>query len=227
MHRWLCCLLCLSVLGCSSTPLTLPTNPEGLYGRSSPERQLRLVVLTSDSKQREDIEKVVQAASAMLAEQAGITLTITNWGSIEWKSRSGSEMLNQVAAAMRSYPGHYDIAVAFADFSAPELLQYVLIGNWEGIIDDTYRRFIIIRRMTAQVLLHEVCHAFLFSQSHSWGLRHLMTPVTLYVIPGIMPINRSNHLAEKDRAEIIQNKWRDFTARPSLEKPLWSEDRIN
>ncbi len=136
-------------------------------------------------------------------------------------------MLNQVAAAMRPYARQYDIAVAFAGFSASELLQYVLIGNWEGIIDDTYRRFIVIRRMTAQVLLHEVCHAFLFSHVHTWGVRHLMTPLTLYVLPGIMPINRSNHLREQDRIEIIRNKWRSFEIRPSLDELRWNKDLIN
>ncbi len=227
MHRWLCLFLCLAVLGCSSTPLTRPANPEGSYTRDPFDRQLRLVVLSSDSMQRADIEKLVVAASATLAEQAGITLAVTDWRSIQWKSRNGSAMLNQVAAAMRAYPRQYDIAIAFAGFSTSEMLQYVLIGNWEGIIDDTYRRFIVIRRMTAQVLLHEICHAFLFSRSHTWGLRHLMTPVTLYVLPGIMPINRSSHLTEKDRTEIIRNKWRDFSAQPSLDRPLWNADLIN
>lgn len=227
MHRWLCLLLCLAVLACSSAPLTHTSSSEGLYTRDLPERQLRVVVLVSDGKQRADIEKLVNAASAALAGQAGITLAIIDWRSIEWTSRSASAMLNQVASMMRPYPHQYDIAVAFAGFSAPELLQYVLIGNWEGIIDDTYRRFIVIRRMTVQVLLHELCHAFLFSNTHTWGLRHLMNPVTLYVLPGIMPVNRSSLLNEKDRAEIIRNRWRDFAQCPSLDRSAQNNDLIS
>ncbi len=227
MHRWLCLFVCVSVLGCSSASLTHTSNPEGLYTRDPPERQLRLVVLVSDGRQRADIKKLVGEASASLAKQAGITLVIIDWRSIEWKSRSGIAMLNQVASAMRPYPRQYDIAVAFEAFNAPELMQYVLIGNWEGIIDDTYRRFIVIRRMTAQVLLHELCHAFLFSNTHTWGLRHLMNPVTLYVLPGIMPVNRSSQLSEKDRAEIIRNRWRDFSARPSLGRSAQNNDVIS
>jgi hypothetical protein len=54
-----------------------------------------------------------------------------------------------------------------------------------------------------------------------------MTPVTLYVIPGIMPINRSSRLKEKDRTEIIRNKWRDFELCPSLDELHRNKDLIN
>jgi hypothetical protein len=59
--------------------------------------------------------------------------------------------------------------------------------------------------MTLQVLLHEICHSFLFFANHSWGLGHFMQPVTFYVVPGIMPLNRSIYFKERGRKEILKN----------------------
>lgn len=223
-HHWLSLLLCLSALGCSTISSGPPSPPSHLF--TGPERQIRLVVLAPTPESKAVIESIVDQASISLFEQAGMSLVIVDWRSIEWTSGNRGLMLNQVAQEMRSYGKPYDIAVAFQDFGIPQLLQYLLVGTWEGVIDDTYRRFIIIRRMTAQVLLHEICHAFLFSHDHSWGLRHLMTPLTVYILPGIMPLNRSNYLSEKDRAEVLRNKWRDFSALPPLGL-LSGEDRIS
>ncbi len=103
-------------------------------------------------------------SSDALSTQVGIALKIIDWKPIEWQPGDRAEVLKQVVHAADHYDKPYDIVLAF-----PELMRYALVGGWEGVIDDTYRRFIIIRRMTVQVLLHEICHSFLFSANHSWG----------------------------------------------------------
>ncbi len=162
------------------------------------------------------IDELVRRGSDALFEQVGITLKIIDWKPIEWQPGGRAEALAQVVHAAARYDKPYDIVLALREFAFPELMRYALVGGWEGVIDDTYRRFIVIRRMTVQVLLHEVCHSFLFTENHSWGLRHLMQPVTFYVVPGIMPLNRSVYLKENDRKEILKNKWRDFSMPPAL-----------
>lgn len=217
MRIWACLFLCLSILGCTTLSptrgsLPTPVSPNEVL----PIRQVRVVVLTPDEKKLPAIRELVRQASDNLSSQVGIGLKIVDWQPIVWQPADRAGLLRQVAYHMRLYYKPYDIVLAFHGFELATLAQYALFGAWEGVIDDTYRRFIIIRRMTVQVLLHEVCHGFLFSRFHSWGIRHLMTPLTLYIVPGIMPLNRSTYIQKRDREEILKNKWRDFSIAPNI-----------
>jgi hypothetical protein len=217
MRRYICLLLCLSILGCSSVatvkgPLAAPA----LQSENLPLREINVVVLTPDPGKMPAIKELVRRSSDALSAQVGITLRIIDWKPIQWRSGDRAEVLKEVVLATDHYDKPYDIVLAFHDFGFPEFVRYALIGGWEGVIDDTYRRFIVVRRMTVQVLLHELCHGFLFTENHTWGLRHLMQPVTFYIVPGIIPLNRSVYLKERDRKEILKNKWRDFSRPPAL-----------
>jgi hypothetical protein len=178
-----------------------------------PGREIRVVILTADESKMPVIRKLLREASDALEEQVGMTLAEKDVRSIEWQSGDIDKMLGQMAAMMEGYNEPYDLAIAFRDFSFPKLMQYLSLGAWEGAIDDRYRRLIIIRKMDVEVLLHEICHGFLFSRIHSHGL---MTPMTVYLLPGLISLNRSIYLSTKDRKEILANKWRDFSQLPDL-----------
>lgn len=210
--------LCLFITACS-TPniLPRPLSPANLEHATAPARELRLVILADSPEKKAAMTELVEKASRELRAQVDISLKVVEWKLVEWQSYDRVGTLNQVAQIMGKHNKPFDIAVAFQHFSTFDLLQYMLIGTWEGVIDDTYRRFIVIRRMSVQILLHEICHAFIFSHDHSWGFRHLMTPVTLYIVPGLMPLNRSSSLKERDREEIVRNRWRDFSVLPNLQ----------
>ncbi len=219
MRRYICLVLCLSIMGCSSVAtIRSPASPTAFQRENLPLREVRVVILTPEAGKIPAIKELVARTSDALSAQVGITLRIVDWKPIEWQSGERAEVLQQVVHATELYTKPYDMVLAFHDFGFPELVRYALIGGWEGVIDDTYRRFIVIRRMTVQVLLHEMCHGFLFSENHSWGLRHLMQPVTFYLVPGIMPLNRSVYLKEHDRKEILKNKWRDFSTIPAVDQ---------
>ena len=234
MHIWVS-LLCLLAIGCFG-PSTIKEPPvtTALQRSVLPMREVRVVVLTPDERKLPAITKLVREGSDALSVQVGICFKIVDWRLIVWQSGRSATVLKQVADHMSRYDKPYDIVLALRGFDAAGLVGYTLLGGWEAVIDDTYRRFIVVRRMTVQVLLHEVCHCFLFSSAHSWGLRHLMTPIAFYVLPGVMPVNRSIYLKEKDREEILRNKWRDFSTVPQiarsdmadpLESPLSPEKR--
>jgi hypothetical protein len=214
MRVW-ACLLCLSIITCSACSgapaVKAPPSAHALSSALYPVREVRIVILAPDAGDLLAIEKLVREGSEELSAQVGISLRIVGWRQIRWQSDNRPGVLREVLERMSLYEQPYDMAVGVRGFGLAGFIGYMVYGGWEAVIDDTYRRFIVIRRMTVQVLLHEVCHAFLLSETHTWGIRHLMTPVTFYVIPGIMPLNRSTHLNKKDREEIIRNKWRDFS----------------
>ncbi len=226
MRAW-ACLLCLSIITCSAcSGAPAVKAPPSAHAPSSalyPVREVRIVVLASDADDFAAAESLVREGSEALSAQVGISLKIVGRRQIDWQSDNRSGVLREVLERMSLYEQPYDMAVAVRGFSLTGFIGYVLYGGWEAVIDDTYRRYVVIRRMTVQVLLHEICHAFLLSENHTWGIRHLMTPITFYVLPGIMPLNRSTHLNKKDREEIIRNKWRDFSGTLNLPRSQVSD----
>jgi len=100
-------------------------------------------------------------------------------------------------------------------------LAFSLFGGWEGVIDDVYRRHIVLRTKDSRILLHELVHAFLFSETHTDGL---MAAARICVIPGFACFNGSSHLSARDRDEILQNKWRNFSSKVHV---AFVEDRIS
>lgn len=185
-----------------------------------PLREIDVVVLATNDKKLPNIRRLIGEASEALRVQTGVSLREKDVKIIEWQSGNQTEMLAQVAQTMQDCQISYDLAIAFHDFTLPELLAYAIIGKWEGLIDRTFRRYIIIRRMDVQVLLHEICHAFIFSTVHSWGL---MAPAAIYLAPGTMALNRSIYLSKKDREEVLRNKWRNFAQIPNLENVSLSD----
>jgi hypothetical protein len=76
---------------------------------------------------------------------------------------------------------------------------FPVYGGW---IDDTERRLIWLYNPDSRTLAHEIGHAFIFSHDHSaTGLMSFMT------LPGM----GSTQLSERDRDEMLKNKWRDFS----------------
>lgn len=184
---------------------------ESFRKENHPVRELQVLVAYEDPRHIENIEKVVREASEILGAQTGITLRIQEYVPIAWENRSPSGMLQTLYH--RVQPFSFDLAVGFSPHNPGESLVKNLFGTWEGVIDDTFRRYIVMRVFDRRVLAHEVGHAFMFDRLHS--SHGLMSAVTLYLVPGI-PLNESIYLTEEDRREMLRNKWRDFAVMPDM-----------
>ena len=66
------------------------------------------------------------------------------------------------------------------------------------------------------VLVHELGHAFIFDRVHSGGV---MSDFTLCFVGDHLCANSSVCFQEKDRREIAENKWRDFSAEVDCVEP--------
>ena len=188
-------------------------NPALSETGKAPVREVRTVIVTADDADRDAIKSNVAEAYDIFLEQTGIRFFIQDWKRIRWQGSSRGALLQQLVDEMRGYDKPYDIAIGFYDMTPIERLGFNLAGGWMGAIDDVYRRFIVIRRDQLHVLVHELGHAFIFDRVHSGGV---MSDFTLCFVGDHLCANSSVCFQEKDRREIAENKWRDFSTMPPL-----------
>ena len=200
-------LLCSCAVGTVKPHLGEPA----FQAANQPTRTLSILVATDDSFSREAIQNIISRTSQSLSEQTGIALKVTSWQPIAWKtSRDRVKMLNQLIAKVWGKP--YDLAVGFYDPNFGEtildnLLQTVMVPTWEGVIDDTYRRYIVVKTGNYKVLEHEICHAFILEHAHSDV--GLMTGLRLKLLP-FTPVLDTQYLGPEDRELVLKHKWRQF-----------------
>ena len=222
------CVGCLFLLflfllcSCSSTASVVSSgHVQALQQRSLPVRHVSVAVLSPDPRHFGDLTELLGEASRQLFEQTGIALHVNSYQVMSWQSSDRAEMLQQVADRMKNSAGAYDMTLAYAPMSIGQLLSFSTFGGWEGVIDDVYRRHIVLRTKDSRILLHELVHAFLFSETHTDGL---MAAARICLIPGFACLNGSSHLSARDRDEILQNKWRNFSSKVHV---AFVEDRIS
>jgi hypothetical protein len=214
--RILHCLAVLSLLVLLPASCSTPGTPS-VSGNSPieptiyPIRAVSVVLLNEDPQKAGHAKKLIGMASRELERQVGIRLDVKDTLPISWNGRSREEMLGQVKQMMRHYHKEFDLAIAVSDMTFLELAAYVVFGGWEGVIDAAQRRFIVIRRKSLEILIHEVCHAFIFETTHSG--QGVMTGNSVQILPGLV-LNRSTRLSYRDRREVLRNKYRIFASYP-------------
>jgi hypothetical protein len=170
---------------------------------NEPIRTLRVLVLTGeDSPAQENIGHFIhKEISPLLERQVGIRLRIVNGplqaGSFidDWIGQP-EEMRDFIGKTYAS--NKFDIAIAFP---GPSAMSTLGVGK-SGSIDDTWRRYIVLRNLDKCTGIREIFHCFVFS--HKRSLFGNLAPA---VLPGICTV----YLSEEDREEVLWNKWRDFS----------------
>jgi hypothetical protein len=179
-----------------------------------PVRTLRILLLTDGSDNKSKIINLIDRCSQLIEGQVGIRLEIVAWKNIDWNDTDWKSklltvrMLKKIANRTRSDRGRFDIAIAFTSLTLfGDGVLGLFGGTWLGVIDDTYRRYIIVKLLDPYVLMHELFHAFIFSEAHS---------MTCIMSTGFYPIGKNClWLGMKDRMEVLRNKQRDFSIKPN------------
>jgi len=180
-----------------------------------PIRDINLVVYSNGFHSNGSIRELIADTSHELERQVGIRLVIKSIQPIEWDGTSSTKRLNTLyKRAKKDFGDKFDMAIGFGWHTPADLILMNVIGNWMAAIDDTYRRYIVVKTSSKYALTHELCHAFIFSHGHS--STGLMQGVQISLLPGTSGINRTIYLSPKDRKEVLKNKWRDFNKRPQL-----------
>ncbi|MCG6535625.1 MAG: hypothetical protein L7F78_13245 [Syntrophales bacterium LBB04] len=201
-------LLLIGVQACSTTTGQY-SNGHDMDIKITPYRSLKVLVATDGTYDRETIEQHISRTSRVFEDQFGIRLEPVKyvpiaWGN--WGDRDVGKMLYKLYSTAKEHD--FDISIGYAKMTAGEAVTRYLIGGWDGVIDDTWRRFIIVKNLDDHTILHELCHAFVFSEDHS-GLG-LMSAATIQLLPFIPISLASNRMDDHLRSEVLRNKWRDF-----------------
>ncbi len=186
---------------------------------ASPEQELRnvrnvsAVVIVDESADRGETTRFLDEAFRIFFGQTGIRVRIEGWKTIRWQGSSRTELLRQLADEMQSYGRPFDIAIAMYEMDPLDRLGFNLVGGWTGVIDDEYRKFVMVRRHRTRILVHELGHAFLFDHVHTG---EVMDAFNVCAIGDRLCDNESVCFLDRDIREILRNKWRDFDAKPDL-----------
>ena len=187
---------------------------------SLPVRDVATVVVVDETANREGVKALLGEAREIFYEQTGVRLVFKDWLTIRWKSSSRSGTLQELADVMKTYQEPFDLAIGYYEMGPLDLLVFNTFGGWQGVIDDNYRRFVVIRRDNLHVVMHELGHAFLFKHLHSAGV---MSAYSLCLVGDHMCNNYEVCFSDSERREIAHNKWRDFGRQPDLPE---REDQI-
>ncbi|MHC1729905.1 MAG: hypothetical protein AB9866_28550 [Syntrophobacteraceae bacterium] len=193
----------LSISGCATVSTEI--NNPGFISENQPMRELSVLVANDGSFEGMRIDELISKVSESLEGQVGIRLKVVEHTQITWDKRAPIPMLERLFEKTGNRDA--DLVIGFGSKSGAELVTSGLLGGWQAVIDDTYRRYIVMTRLDVHTLTHEVCHAFIPSHAHSGS--GLMQAVTIEIVPGV-PLYRSQYLSPQDRQEILKNKWRNF-----------------
>lgn len=118
-----------------------------------------------------------------------------------------SKILTDMYQKTQDRAKNFDIVIYFHNFPAYEKLTMFFIPTYVGLIDDTYRRYIVIKTNDKFILAHEIMHAFIFNNVHGKCLMQ----------GGLYPIGKGCvWLGRGNWEEAMGNKWRNFSERPQI-----------
>jgi hypothetical protein len=201
MKQLLILFLMIFLSGCYGGTVKPFVNRPEFKTENEPVRTLRILMITDGSYREEEIERLVSKCSRILEIQVGMKLEIVDSQQIKWGSerKDASKLLMKIVTETWDKGDHFDIAVAFA---------YVSEAFVGGFIDGIFWRYVVVKILDPNVLLHEVFHAFLLKTEHGKGW--LMQPV-------LSPYGSEWYwLIPEERKEVLRNKWRDFNVVPAV-----------
>jgi hypothetical protein len=186
-------------------------------------REIRVLMILEEGVASSEAERLISETNKSLIRQAGFYLVPVESWKMEFPSRNRKDLLQTIYLSTWDSRHQFDICISFIRKTPVDRLKKILLGDWMGIIDDTYRRYIVIKEMDKRVLAHEVYHAFIFSRVHS-GCGIMSTLFEL--VPGI-PLNYSMKLCKEDRKEVFANRNRSFDIPPAAFGLLGSDTVVS
>jgi hypothetical protein len=182
--------------------------------QNQPIRIVNIEVI-NDGFSKDAVLDSIMRVSDDLTKQVGITLSIKEYREGEISSFGHRQAVRNLSKNTFE-PTKFDLIIGFSTRSiVSHLIEASSMGwAWLGVIDDTWRKFIVIKMLDDRVLLHEIYHAFIFNTVHSSS--GIMSNAIVKVPLAPILFNLPHYISNKDREEVLRNKWRDFSERPEI-----------
>lgn len=217
-RRYIPVLMVTLLCGCAhvGTVRTDVSDPE-FREQCQPVRMLTCVVFSDGTWSDESIRAEMGKVSVSLAKQVGIKLGISTLSRRQFRSTEWKSILKDMRGQGPA-PTSFDMAFAFVGYGPLQAAGFHGLGvGFMGCIDDTYRRYVVIKHLDYRVILHEVSHAFVLGHDHDLAGSMGLFPVKFPILPHVF--NMSEWLTLDSRQEVLSNKWRDFSQRVDLKGP--------
>ena len=202
---------------------------EYVVDQNQPIRTLRVIVFYNEYVNVNKLLWMVEEASRLTELEVGINFKVTkcipvggnSYSMYDYFDVNPNLALCQLVSLCQVHyykPKDYDIALGFAnDPFLQKHLSWALTKPF-GVIEDDYRKHIVFQHPTVRVVRHEIYHAFILSKGHT---DQLMGSVSV-----INPNPNASWLNQRDRREVLANKWRDFSKRVEISS-AYRQDRIS
>lgn len=203
MERIFLCLLLLT--GCATTHTTQVPNDS--------VRTIAALVVYDPSYSRADVEECLGRSNLTLLSEFGIRVELVEVRSYEWvRSDDMDVLLDQMARLNQD--NAYDMVIGFTKRTALATVTDNLIAGWSGVIDDIWRRYIVVKSIDDYILTHELVHAFVLKFGHQWSFGQL-SAIQVSILPFLPVTVRSRTISDSVYQEVMKNKWRDFNEQVS------------
>ncbi len=181
-----------------------------------PTRVVNCMIFSDGTWSNERIKVEMKKASDSFEKQVGIRLEILEVRGKKFISAGWVNTLKEMQDAMkRAERTSFDMAIAFVSFDLIQATGFHALGlGYMACIDDTYRRYVVIKHLDYRIILHEVSHAFVLDHAHSSTGSLASFPVKLPILPHVF--NMTEWLTPSDREEVLKNKWRHFSQQVDL-----------
>ncbi len=213
-----------------------------------PIREIRLVIYYGGYSQKQVHEAIDQVNVQLMKPEnkIGIKLIIQEEKVTHWENRAPIGIMRQMdnelwhLEKVFDASGHWewkhtgynwDMAIAFLKPTQLEITKCDIISSVPllGIfynpcfvagIDDSWRRYIVTKTLNVNVLLHEIaCHGFIFHRAEGdTGEEPSICDVSALKLPIGPPLYGQAIFSERDKKEILENKWRVFGKKPVIPK---------
>ncbi len=234
-------LIAFTVVNCASIAVKNTT-----YDVSTlPIREIQLVIYYGGYSEKQ-VHGLIEQANVHLIKEVGIKLAVKEERVTYWEHRTPIGIMRQMddelwhlEKVFDSY-GHWewkhtgynwDMAIAVIKPTQLEITKCDIISSMPllGIfynpcfvagIDDSWRRYIVMKTLNVNVLLHEIaCHGFIFHRAEGdTGEEPSICDVSALKLPLGPPLYGQAIFSERDKKEILDNKWRVFGKKPVIPK---------
>jgi hypothetical protein len=208
----------LIIIGCVSLP----------HYSTGDLRTLRIILIYNNNVNLDKALEMVREASNLTEKEVGINFHIIKTIPIGGNSEYGNITIKDHIIALRQLRSlamiygykdkDYDMVLGFANDPILTKTLGWFMNKPFGVIEDTYRRYIVFQHPTVKVVRHEVYHAFILTEGHTTRLMGSLSVLN--------PSPTASWLNKRDRDEVLINKWRDFSMKPEISLE-YRQDRLD
>jgi hypothetical protein len=174
-----------------------------------PMRNVTALVVYDPSYSRSEVEQCLERSNSTFMSEFGIRIEPLEVREYEWVRSDNTDVLLDQMVKLNT-DGQYDMVIGFTRRTAAHMVIDNILAGWSGVIDDVWRRYVVVKSTDDYILTHEMLHAFVLNIEHELKFGQL-SAIQVSLVP-FLPFTslRSSTISDAVYREVMKNKWRNF-----------------